>query len=377
MNEDADADSGSERRGGGERDRDRERRDPRANGPREFLRDDPKSSSQPGMALTARQRNANSTRRVGSGRVLARDAPAGYDKDEELVTRRGAGAGRTIELARFGKKAEERGFEDRRRLGDRDRDREPARRRNDDPRTDRRGGGGRREERQPEWMMEDVDQNGELMELGGFDDELDQQPPAAMPFRPKREPGTGADTKSWRAEPRANEQEAQQREEAKAEVKSEPAEEEPLVNDDNGLPDGFNYEDFLHPEALEQLSLATKEAPVPEPSAAAGSRFSQFFNRPRAEEAPQQEAAPSPPASSLLPNAMTEEELLRSAEKGGVGGRPPRPNSDFYFSPISPEAVTDRARNVSDDKNEAGKCSTDVICLKREKSPGSTEVHVQ
>lgn len=277
-----------------------------------------------------RDRDRAQGRRIGSGRILTRAGEPGAD-EYDLTHRR--------HDSRFGfRRGEEEPLYDRR---DRSRDRKDrwsggggryeaddgfgGRRNNHYQVSSMRGGGNgggrsasdrrfgntryprRSEEAEPEWMSETVEQ-GELMELRGFDDSPEQET-----IRNDRPLGSDENEKS------------NSRQNAVVDGhEDKPAQGQKQASE-------FNLEEFLQMDSIPGLANILSDDSSKEAEAnqlPPQSRFSKFFSRPM-EEANDWMAS--------KPNT--------TAEDAGMKIRIPSPpvaneGSSFYFAPISPAAKT-------------------------------------
>ena len=343
-------------------------------------------------------------RRVGSGRILSRGDrdefernssryehrdQRGFGRDEDPRGDRGGGLRRNDrdlrgdprgdprKLDRWGDTNDR--YDDDRfgrnrntpgRPGDRRFDGRGMRDPRDDPRDfrDRRGperGGGRYNNRrnegeEPEWMSETIEQ-GEMMELRGFDD----SPEKERQLRDEKKAGKKNAAKQILDDGDND----RRQDEDKARDGKPTAETTPAVPPTTAGPGadlGFNLDDILHMDSIPGLanilddstdidpndpdSSTGSAAPNAAPSGGGGggSRFSQFFKRPQ--PAPQSLVQPQLPdlTQSAETAAAKEDPQPRKKENNSVPAvkipSPTEANSARYFTPISPAAKTGEER---------------------------------
>jgi hypothetical protein len=253
---------------------------------------------------------------------------------------------------------------------------------------DRRGGGrfGRREEAAPEWMSETVDQ-GDMMELRGFDDSPEkdrQRTTTKLTLQQQEDEVRNRHGRSKEMTLQQQEDEIRNRHSRGKEIKLRTAAEDNNSRTEQYVfgkkkeqpqqqphhqpqqqappPDcGFNLDDILHMESipglaniladdsmdmvgLESSGAGASGAPDSEQQRQQGSRFIQLFKQRQQEEPSHLHVAPEDKNSR---RSSIQDEVNLNNGSGSDGNQPqiriPTPtdaNAAFYFAPISPAAKT-------------------------------------
>ncbi|TRY70753.1 hypothetical protein TCAL_07343, partial [Tigriopus californicus] len=274
-------------------------------------------------------------------------------------------------------------------------------------RPERRGGSRfpRREESEPEWMSAQVEQ-GELMELRGFDDSPEKERPPRSENAPLKMPNKPRSSHSTSANNNNNDELPTQTHPANG-TQEPPSQAAPPKPADTDI--GFNLDDILQCDFIgtDQISQILSENPASAPlrgaskqpetardSNSKGSRFSQFFKRPEQPEPaprgadikpppPREEPSQSNVASDLQDDSRRssiQDELAMNGRGrlhrfGEPNFHPPGPNiripsptdaqSACYFAPISPAAKTvnreDRAADLPVEEKPSNNLLMDLL----------------